>query len=119
MGTLSTTRAGEKFHASQTGHLCKNVTVFGSSNNEVLSRRLLHYPGALTHFHGNPCQSTINLKVRFGNKIHPIFNNYLLNFNHSRLLIIYLQDNQSSNTQDWIAKSDSGETVILSSIKLY
>lgn len=70
--------------------------MFGSSNNEVLFHRLLHWPGTLIHFHGNPFQSTINLKMRFGNKIHSLFNNYLLNFNHSRLLIIYLQDNGRS-----------------------
>lgn len=32
---------------------------------------------------GKPFQSTINLVLRLGDKIHPIFNNYLLNFKHS------------------------------------
>lgn len=32
---------------------------------------------------GKPFQSTINLDLRLGDKIHPIFNNYLLNFKHS------------------------------------
>lgn len=67
------------------GTLWNNVTVFFFIG-------YLDWPRALAYVRGKPFQSTINLEMRFGNKIHPTFNNYLLNFNHSRFLTIYLHE---------------------------
>lgn len=67
------------------GILYNNVTVF-------FFMGYLDWPRALDYVHGKPFQGTINLETRFGNKIHPTFKNYLLNFNHSGFMTTYLHD---------------------------
>lgn len=58
----------------------------------VLFYRLFRLTQGLSICPWETFQSTINLEMRFGNKIHPTFNNYLLNFNHSRFLTVYLHE---------------------------